>query len=364
MPSAKTLRDLLLIRESNRKLLDDLNGPWGTALGKNRAGDPAILVFVDRKIHGNWLGEISVVPPSLDEPNGLTCPTDVLQVGGDLQTPYAPSRLSGQQLVLRNRLRGESERMSPGSQLTFQDLDGQVYSGTLGAFARRRDTGAVGLITNAHIGSHEGNLLTHPDLKSKVIARITRMVRAVPVSQRYGGIIKDQEARVMMDCAFAELVGVDLVGQLEYRVPWIRDDAGTETIAFAPIGSIRQINLDDPSLFPVNQSVYAVGRTRSEQRGIVRAYAYQSADGPYVATYTDLLVSSNDEEDFFSYAGDSGKMIFSDDDDSRPVGLLWGGTNLRTNVARELVDHSMAIDIQAVVDALDVDILEAAPTPP
>lgn len=79
-----------------------------------------------------------------------------------------------------------------------------------------------------------------------------------------------------------------------------------------------------------------------------------------MATYTDLLIAPVDEDDYFSQPGDSGKMVFTNDL-SVPIGLLWGGSNLRSNMSRELVDHSFAINIADVLDELGVDLLSAAP---
>lgn len=87
MADAKSLRDLLLIRNANQATLDLINGSLGTALGYKRAtdrnvpehGKPAIVVFVPRKINKRWLAPGQEIPKSLEGPDGLVCPVDVVE---------------------------------------------------------------------------------------------------------------------------------------------------------------------------------------------------------------------------------------------------------------------------------------------
>ena len=316
-----------------------------------------IQVFLEHKVHATWLCEGDAVPPVLEH-DGLTCATEVFQVGGELAAPSEPGPLSGPALQLRQRLRGGDPYLQPGSQLSFQDDSGEQASGTLAAFARCRETGKLGLLTNAHVGVFEGNVLTHPDVHSRIVARVTRLVRLEPAASHWGGVIQVPDAHFLLDCAFAELV--DPLPPLRTELPWLSDEG---TVEYAPLGTAREIDLDDPALWPIGTAVFSVGRSRGEQRGTVRGLAFQYADGPHVSCYTDLLVTSEDESEggWFSWPGDSGKLVVTDDEDAIPVGLLWGGNLLRTNRDYELVDHSFAAGAFAVQEALGIDLLRELP---
>ncbi len=78
MPAASSLEDLIRIRHANRRYIDSLNGNLGSALGFKRhtaepgvSGEPAILIFVPRKIDPKWLGG-QVIRKELKGPDGLS----------------------------------------------------------------------------------------------------------------------------------------------------------------------------------------------------------------------------------------------------------------------------------------------------
>ncbi len=85
MPDAKSLADLLRIRNENRQYLDSIIGNLGSTLGfKKRTGyavsdEPAVLMFVRRKIDSKWLPKDQVIKPALKGPDNLTCPLDVIE---------------------------------------------------------------------------------------------------------------------------------------------------------------------------------------------------------------------------------------------------------------------------------------------
>ncbi len=88
MPAASSLEDLIRIRHANRGYIDSLNGNLGSALGFKRrtaepgvSAEPAILIFVPRKIDPKWLGGDQVIRKELKGPDGLTCPVDVVEGG-------------------------------------------------------------------------------------------------------------------------------------------------------------------------------------------------------------------------------------------------------------------------------------------
>lgn len=361
MRPAETLGELLDIRRANEEVLDRIDGPYGTALGR-KGGVPAILVFVERKIHQEWLDKKEVVPPTLFT-SRLSCPTDVFQVGGDLAAPYEPGRVTGSRLELRELLRGADPFLQPGSQLSFRSLTGGSSSGTLAAFARCRSTNKIGIVTNAHVGEFVGNPLTHPDEDSPVVARVTRLASEMPAKDCWDGRLTDADAFVVMDCAFAEFEDDELLQRARCEIPWIGDDG---TIHRAPIGRSRAIDLDDDSLWPVGVRVFSVGRSQVDRYGSVRAVAYKCSHGRHVSTYTDLLIAgpSAGSDDWFSAPGDSGKLVVTDDSVATPVGLLWGGSPLRTDSTVEMIDHSFAVDLHRIEDRLGVDIGMVLPAKP
>lgn len=358
--AAETLKDLILIRASNRNLLDKVNGAYGTALGKkNGNGPPAVLVFVERKIHKRWLIDEEVIAPELEAPSGLVCPTDVIQVGGDLAEPYSPGRMQQGELWLREQLRGAYERISVGSQLSFVDISGGGGNGTLGAFATCRRTGKHGLITNAHVAEFVGNILAHPEESSTAIARVDRLVRSLPLKDRFDGLVTDASAFSIMDCAFAEFgADVELTRDIDFDFPYF-DDQGNLT--GGALGTPLPLNLEDQSLAPIGECVVAVGRTRSYRSGVIRAFGFEHADGVHVSGFTDFLISTEELSGYFSVAGDSGSLVVTSNG-FRPVALLWGGMSMRTNPDYELVDHTFAVDINSVLDVLNVDLLIQAPS--
>lgn len=360
MNQAENLEQLLRIREKNLDKLKPWMAPYGTALGrKNLDGDPAILVFVERKIHKRWLGEKPFIPPRL-EADGLWCDTDVVQVGGELSDPYQPAPLQERALVLREELRGAYATVTPGSQLSYVDITGDQYSATLGAFARCRSTDKLGLLTNAHVGGFVGNVLSHPDVDSKAIARVDRLVTSMSMSERFP-FVSRKNAFFNLDCLFAELTDLDPRRDLAFAVPWI-DSGGTQQNDY--VGEPSPLNLQDPDLDPIGKPVIAVGRTRGSQHGVVRGFAYQTGS-VHVSTLCDYLIASKEPQSYFSSSGDSGKLILKLEgpNDLRPLGLLWGGVPFRTDPSYERADHSLAADITTVLKVLDIEIVPSLDPP-
>ncbi len=61
----------------------------------------------------------------------------------------------------------------------------------------------------------------------------------------------------------------------------------------------------------------------------------------------------------FGDPGDSGKLIVTDDDNSRPVALLWGGRHEQLRVGRGQENWTYAIDINQMPELLGVTIVTA-----
>ncbi len=110
------------------------------------------------------------------------------------------------------------------------------------------------------------------------------------------------------------------------------------------IGSTGELLRIDPNgMDIIGQKVISVGRTRSVQRGAVAAFAYEFRD-EFFSSYTDLLIIG-EEGNAFSWKGDSGKVIVTDDEDHRPVALLWGGWQEKLREGKEQEIWSYAIDL-------------------
>eukprot|EP00249_Psilotum_nudum_P021469 c28117_g1_i2 orf=1560-2681(-) len=145
---ATTLLDLMTIRAFHSKTLRRVS--LGTAIGfRTRNGVltniPAIIVFVARKVHREWLHESQRLPSALEGPGGIWCDVDVVEFLYYGAPTVTPKEQVYTQLV--EGLRGNDPCIGPGSQVASQE----TY-GTLGAIVQSR-TGAhqVGFLTNRHV---------------------------------------------------------------------------------------------------------------------------------------------------------------------------------------------------------------------
>jgi hypothetical protein len=98
----------------------------------------------------------------------------------------------------------------------------------------------------------------------------------------------------------------------------------------------------------------SIGPKRSLQRGTIYGFSYEYKEQGSKRFYTDyLIVGDNDKE--FSMDGDSGKLIFTDDVELRPIALLWGGRREQLRSEHGQERWSYAIDINLVLNSLGVD---------
>ena len=347
MPEAQSLRDLMRIRAHNRQFLDSINGNHGTALGfKKRTGEPisrepAVIVFVPRKINPKWIAGSQLIPKRLEGPDGLSCALDVVE-GGRAETekdePLSPTELA-------ERLRGWDDQVWSGSQVAhWVDQDTGRYSiGTLGAFARRRDNNALGFLTNQHVGIEPGKRLFHPVPWGTHLGTTERVIEYVEDQDWYGPLVDEPNTFVRVDCAFVRLVP-------NFNLA----DINPHMMGVGQLGSLKRISLDDMSI--IGQKVLRVGRTTGLRRGTIVAFGYEFIDERDTTAYTDLLIIG-DEGIPFSTHGDSGSLIVTDDDQHKPIGLLWGGwqEKLRTGYAQENWTYGIALG--RVLEALGIDIV-------
>ncbi|GMP71049.1 hypothetical protein CsSME_00029617 [Camellia sinensis var. sinensis] len=145
---ATTLLELMTIRAFHSKILRRFS--LGTAIGfRIRRGVltdiPAILVFVARKVHRQWLNHIQCLPTALEGPGGVWCDVDVVEFSYFGAPAATPKEQLYNELV--DGLRGSDPYIGSGSQVASQE----TY-GTLGAIVKSR-TGnqQVGFLTNRHV---------------------------------------------------------------------------------------------------------------------------------------------------------------------------------------------------------------------
>jgi hypothetical protein len=385
MPAANSLHDLLRIRAANEQLIDRVNGNLGSALGFKKTTDggmtnrPAVLIFVPRKIKNTWLPVSQQIPSTLSGPDGLTCPTDVVEgsayqesylklyesdgsevgSGADGVAPWTQmageAPLSNQNVELLEKLHGWSDAMPAGGRLAGFDSNGYGYTGTAGCFVRDRSSQALGILTNHHVADHANNILLFPWFNGQPAGQVVRLEEYARDDQRFPGVIDAPNAWYRVDCAFLEIPGGmhDLVDPL---LPGIGE-----------IGSPLALDLE--TMGPVGRRVTSVGSRRGVQSGKIVAFSYEFHDGQE-AIYTDYLIIGDDDLDergvqvtrtAFSDHGDSGKIILTDDDTHNVVALLWGGWQKRLRRGKMQEDWTYAIGINYVLDLLDVDVVSTLP---
>jgi hypothetical protein len=142
---AQTLYDIMVIRGCNSRLLQQYSSILGTALGLRTTegkltSQPAIVVYVSRKVNNAWLEEQQRLPDKLRGPDGLWCDLDVIEFADGI------AQRSESYSGLADGLRGGDAQIGPGSQVATSEL-----YGTLGAIARCRQSKQTGFITNRHV---------------------------------------------------------------------------------------------------------------------------------------------------------------------------------------------------------------------
>lgn len=345
MPEAKSLKDLMRIREHNRELLESISHNLGTALGfKKRTGQPlskqpAIIVFVPQKINPKWINKGQLIPEKLEGPDDLWCMLDVVE-GGKAQTEEEVPRAEDE---LAEQLRGWADKAWSGSQIShWIDQDKGEYSvGTLGAFAKSRTDGDMGFLTNQHIGIKRGQKIYHPVPWGTHIGTTKRVIEYVEDQEWYGPYVDEPKAFVRADCAFIKLK------------PGFKD-INLHMMGVGELGPVKIISFDDMSI--IGRRVLRVGRTTGLRRGTIVAFGYEFIDENDAKTYTDLLIAGDNNIPFSTH-GDSGSLIVLDNEELNPIGLLWGGwqEKLRSGYAQE--NWTYGITLSRVLDALEIDLI-------
>jgi len=92
-------------------------------------GRPAIMVFVARKVHEQWLMKSQQLPGTLTGPNGVWCDVDVVELSYETASSSAPPP-SALHTELAQGLPGAFPKLGPGSQVASEETS--RYSGDSG----------------------------------------------------------------------------------------------------------------------------------------------------------------------------------------------------------------------------------------
>ncbi len=356
MPQARTLRDLLRIRQANSVNLRKLAGFMGTAVGyKSREADgvfetdangafiPAVLIFVQKKIPKGALPADQLVPSTMTGPDGLICATDVI-TGSMPEDARQPPALSAANEKLLREIRSGQTGVIGGMVMGTTTASSGRYNGTAACVVRSRANGRLSLLTNAHVAKKTGEtvLCNIPGLTP--LGKTTATIMIAPKTPDDPNDLESfTDVQQRLDCALVELT--DTTAPL----------AKSGVYTLPPLGDVYSPSLD--SLAVLGQKVLGLGQKRGLQSGTVIAYGYEwetADDGiaPYATNY--LIVGEGKQP--FADCGDSGKLVLTDDGTYRPIALLWGGEdeNFWGGKAQNMWNY--ASDLAQALEHLNVEI--------
>lgn len=354
---ASTLLDLMTIRAFHSKLLRQFS--LGTAIGfRTRKGlltdIPAIIVFVARKVHKEWLHEMQLLPPALEGPGGIWCDVDVVEFSYYGTPAITPKEQVYTELV--EGLRGNDSCIGPGSQVASQE----TY-GTLGAIVQSK-TGPrqVGFLTNRHVAvdlDYPNQKMFHPlppNLGPGVYLGAVERATSFITDDLWYGIFASMnpETFVRADGAFIPFGDCFDMSRVTTTVKGVGDMGDVMVIDLqAPVGSI------------VGRHVIKVGRSSGLTMGSIMAYALEYNDEKGICFFTDFLIVGESKQ-AFDLEGDSGSLILITEEEGqrpRPVGIIWGGTanrgrlKLRNGYGPE--NWTSGVDLGRLLDLLQLSLI-------
>ncbi|KAH6796104.1 hypothetical protein C2S51_037090 [Perilla frutescens var. frutescens] len=357
---ATTLLELMTIRAFHSKILRLVS--LGTAVGfrirKGLLTDiPAILVFVARKVHRNWLHHAFCLPNALEGPGGVWCEVDVVEFA------YygAPAATPKEQLYteLVDGFGGSDPCIGSGSQVASQG----TY-GTLGAIVKSR-TGnkQVGFLTNRHVAVD----LDFPSQK---------MFHPLPPSLGPGvylGAVERATSFVNDDLWYGIFAGTNpetFVRADGAFIPFAEDfdmaNVTTVVKGVGEIGDVHTIDLQSPIGSLVGRQVVKVGRSSGLTTGTIMAYSLEYNDEKGICFFTDFLVVGENQQTF-DLEGDSGSLILltnQNGEKPQPVGIIWGGTanrgRLKLKGCQPPENWTSGVDLGRLLDLLELDLVTSA----
>ncbi|KAJ4976068.1 hypothetical protein NE237_001174 [Protea cynaroides] len=354
---ATTLLELMTIRAFHSKILRRYS--LGTAIGlRIRRGVltdiPAILVFVARKVHRQWLSHGQCLPPALVGPGGVWCDVDVVE----FSYYGAPAPTPKEQLYteLVDGLRGSDPCIGSGSQVASQE----TY-GTLGAIVRSR-TGnrQVGFLTNRHVAvdlDYPNQKMFHPlppNLGPGVYLGAVERATSFITDDLWYGIFagSNPETFVRADGAFIPFADDFDVSNVTTLVKGV-----------GAVGDVKIIDLQSPINSLIGKQVVKVGRSSGLTTGNVMAYALEYNDEKGICFFTDFLVVGENQQTF-DLEGDSGSLILLTSQNGEkplPIGIIWGGTanrgRLKLKVGQPPENWTSGVDLGRLLDLLELDII-------
>lgn len=354
---ATTLLELMTIRAFHSKILRRFS--LGTAIGfRIRRGVltdiPAILVFVARKVHRQWLSLVQCLPAALEGPGGVWCDVDVVE----FSYYGAPAPTPKEQLYteLVDGLRGSDPCIGSGSQVASQE----TY-GTLGAIVRSR-TGnrQVGFLTNRHVAvdlDYPNQKMFHPlppSLGPGVYLGAVERATSFITDDLWYGIFAGTNAEtfVRADGAFIPFAEDFNINNVSITVKGVGE-----------IGDVNIIDLQSPINSLIGRQVVKLGRSSGLTTGTIMAYALEYNDEKGICFFTDFLVVGENQQTF-DLEGDSGSLILltsPNGEKPRPVGIIWGGTanrgRLKLKVGQPPENWTSGVDLGRLLDLLELDLI-------
>ncbi|XP_073261019.1 protein NARROW LEAF 1 isoform X2 [Populus alba] len=354
---ATTLLELMTIRAFHSKILRRFS--LGTAIGfRIRRGlltdIPAILVFVARKVHRQWLSHVQCLPAALEGPGGVWCDVDVVEFSYYGVPAATPKEQLYTELV--DGLRGSDPCIGPGSQVANQE----TY-GTLGAIVKSR-TGnhQVGFLTNRHVAvdlDYPNQKMFHPlppSLGPGVYLGAVERATSFITDELWYGIFAgtNPETFVRADGAF-----------IPFAEDFNMNNVNITVKGVGEVGDVHVIDLQAPINSLIGRQVAKVGRSSGLTTGTIMAYALEYNDEKGICFFTDFLVVGENQQTF-DLEGDSGSLILltgRDCEKPRPVGIIWGGTanrgRLKLKVGQPPENWTSGVDLGRLLDLLELDII-------
>ncbi|XP_058199119.1 protein NARROW LEAF 1-like isoform X2 [Rhododendron vialii] len=355
---ATTLLELMTIRAFHSKILRRFS--LGTAIGfRIRRGllteIPAILVFVARKVHRQWLRHIQCLPAYLEGPGGVWCDVDVVEFSYFGAPAPTPKEQLYNELV--DGLRGSDPYIGSGSQVASQE----TY-GTLGAIVKSRTGNCqVGFLTNRHVAvdlDYPNQKMFHPlppSLGPGVYLGAVERATSFITDDLWYGIFAgtNPETFVRADGAF-----VPFADDLDISY------VSTSVKGIGEIGNVNILDLQSPINSLIGRQVIKVGRSSGLTTGTIMAYALEYNDEKGICFFTDFLVVGENQQTF-DLEGDSGSLILltghQNGEKPRPVGIIWGGTanrgRLKLKVGQPPENWTSGVDLGRLLDLLELDLI-------
>lgn len=354
---ATTLLELMTIRAFHSKILRRFS--LGTAIGfRIRKGVltdiPAILVFVARKAHRQWLSHLQCLPAALEGPGGVWCDVDVVEFS--YYGSPAPTPKEQLYTELADGLRGSDPCIGSGSQVASQE----TY-GTLGAIVKSR-TGnrQVGFLTNRHVAvdlDYPNQKMFHPmppSLGPGVYLGAVERATSFITDDLWYGIFAgtNPETFVRADGAF-----------IPFAEDFNMNDVITTVRGVGEIGDVNKIDLQSSINSLIGRQVIKVGRSSGLTTGTIMAYALEYNDEKGICFFTDFLVVGENQQTF-DLEGDSGSLILltgQNGEKPRPVGIIWGGTanrgRLKLKIGQPPENWTSGVDLGRLIDLLELDLI-------